>query len=223
MWLLAMEIGSNVAAKGSGVGRLAIFSNWLERISTSPYFYAVIFGVALLDSVFPVVPSETAVILGGIAAGQGKLSLPLVILTGACGAFCGDNIAYQIGARFGGWIERRSNRTEKGRKRLLWAKTQLEKRGGSLLVTARFIPGGRTIVTLASGITSQPLRRFRLFVALASMIWATYASVLGYYFGDRFKDDHNKALLLAFAAAISVTVLLEVVRWVRHRGKPDDH
>jgi membrane-associated protein len=222
MWLLAMN-ALEMASKGAEVGRLAIFSDWLERASTSPWFYAVIFAVALLDSVFPIVPSETAVILGGIAAGQQKLLLPAVILVGAAGAFCGDNIAYGIGSRFGGFIERRSNRTEKGRKRLEWAKTQLQKRGGSLLVTARFIPGGRTIVTLASGITGQPKRRFRLFVALASAIWATYAAVLGFVFGDRFKDDHTKALLLAFACAIGVTVLLEVVRWVRHRGKPDAH
>jgi membrane-associated protein len=219
MWLLAVEM----ASKGAEVGRLAIFSNWLERVSTNPWFYAVIFIVALLDSVFPIVPSETAVILGGIAAGQRKLLIAAVILMGAAGAFCGDNIAYTIGARFDGFIERRSNRTDKGRKRLDWAKTQLHRRGGSLLVTARFIPGGRTIVTLASGITGQPKRRFRLFVVLASTIWATYAAVLGFVFGDRFKDNHNKALLLAFACAIGVTVLLEVVRWVRHRGKPATH
>jgi hypothetical protein len=117
MWLLAIET-LEMASKGAEVGRLAIFSNWLEKASTSPWFYAVIFAVALLDSVFPIVPSETAVILGGIAAGQRKLLLPAVIVMGATGAFCGDNIAYGIGSRFGGFIERRSNRTEKGRKRL---------------------------------------------------------------------------------------------------------
>jgi membrane-associated protein len=219
MWLLAAEL----ASKSAEVGRLSVFTNWLERVSTNPYFYAVIFAVALLDSVVPIVPSETTVILGGIAAGQQKLFLPAVILMGAAGAFTGDNIAYKIGSRFGGFIERRSNKSEKGRKRLEWAKTQLEKRGGSLLLTARFIPGGRTIVTLASGITAQPKRRFRLFVALASVIWATYGATLGFIFGDRFKDNHNKALLLAFGCAIGVTILIEVVRWVRHRGKPEAH
>lgn len=214
MWFLAVDI-----ALKANEGALFSITNWLERVSTSPSFYIVIFVIALLDSILPVVPSETTVILGGIAAGQNKLFLPLVIAMGAAGAFCGDNLSYEIGARFGHVIERRSARNEKTEKRLFWAKTQLEKRGGSLLLTARFIPGGRTLVTLASGITGQPRRRFRVFVALASTIWATYGAVLGYAFGDRFKENHTLALALAFGCAIGVTALIEIVRWVRHRGE----
>lgn len=63
--------------------------DFLESISSSPWFYAAIFAVAFLDSVVPVVPGETTVILGGIAAGQGELSLVLVIVVGAIGAFSG--------------------------------------------------------------------------------------------------------------------------------------
>jgi hypothetical protein len=62
-----------------------LFNN-LEKVSTSQWFYVIIFLIAFLDSVFPVVPSETAVILGGIAAGQGHLNLAAVIFLGATGA-----------------------------------------------------------------------------------------------------------------------------------------
>ena len=220
MLMLAIEMATKSTG---GLAKLGAFSDWLERVSSNPWFYGVIFAVALLDSVVPVVPSETTVILGGIAAGRRDLILPLVIIAGAAGAFAGDNLAYAIGARFSARIEARSNRTEKGRKRLEWARTQLAKRGGSLLITARFIPGGRTIITLASGMTAQPRKRFRMFVGIASLIWATYAAVLGYAFGNRFKNNHNLALLLAFACAISVTILLEVLRWVRHRRNPEAH
>ena len=34
-------------------------------------------------------------------------------------------------------------------------RAQINDRGGLLLITARFIPGGRTAVTIASGITRQ--------------------------------------------------------------------
>ncbi|MCP5032344.1 MAG: DedA family protein, partial [Actinomycetia bacterium] len=54
--------------------------DWLDSFSGSPWFYLVIFVIALLDSVIPVVPSETTVIVGGIAAGQGDLAILLVIL-----------------------------------------------------------------------------------------------------------------------------------------------
>ena len=193
--------------------------DWLESISSSSGFYPVIFAIALLDSVVPVVPSETTVILGGIAAGQQHLSLPLVIGLGATGAAVGDNIAYWLGRRAGGRLQRTLFRSDKAQARLHWAAEQLEKRGGLLLVTARFIPGGRTAITISSGLTEQPYRRFLLFDALACLLWASYAAVLGFIAGDRFKDDHTTAFLVAFGAALSVTALIELVRWLRERRR----
>ena len=75
-------------------------TDWLDDISARWWFIAVIFIIALLDSIVPVVPSESTVIIGGIAAGQGDQLLLLVIVFGAVGAFCGDTIAYLIGRRF---------------------------------------------------------------------------------------------------------------------------
>ncbi len=189
----------------------------LADLSSNPWFYAIIFFIALLDSVIPIVPSETTVILGGIAAGQGELLLALVILCGACGAIAGDSIAYWIGRRAGGWLQRSFFSKPSRQNRLDWARTQLETRGGMLLVTGRFIPGGRTAITLSSGLTKQDYRRFLAFDSLAGVLWATYAGSLGYFFGNRFKDNHTAAFLYAFGAALSVTALIEVIRWFRHR------
>jgi len=40
------------------------FFDWLKETSSSPWFYVVIFTIAVLDSVLPIVPSETLVIIG---------------------------------------------------------------------------------------------------------------------------------------------------------------
>ena len=74
-------------------------TDWLAEFSANWWFLLIIFAVAFLDSVIPIVPSETMVIIGGVAAGQGEQSLLLVIVAGATGAFLGDNTAYLIGAR----------------------------------------------------------------------------------------------------------------------------
>ena len=68
-------------------------SEWLEDFSSRWYFLLIIFVIAYLDSVIPIVPSETMVIVGGVAAGQGNQQLVLVILAGAVGAGLGDNTA----------------------------------------------------------------------------------------------------------------------------------
>jgi membrane protein DedA with SNARE-associated domain len=191
----------------------------LESVSSSPWFYLVIFLIAFADSVFPVVPSETTVILGGIAAGQAHLDLPLVIACGAFGAILGDNVAYSIGRWFSAPIQRWYGRKEKRQKQLAWADRQLRQRGGALLLTARFIPGGRTVVTLSSGITRQRRLRFLCFVVLACIIWASYGAGLGYAFGSAIEDNHTLAFLVAFGTALTITFLIEVARHTLRRGR----
>lgn len=195
--------------------------DWLKEYSASPWFYIIIAVVAFFDSFFPVVPSETMVIIGGVSAGLGQLEWPLVALLAAGGAFLGDNFAYYIGVLFSERVQRRYNKTNKGRQRLKWAQQQIENRGGNLLITARFIPGGRTLVTMSCGITGQSRRWFMKWSAVASTIWAMYATLLGFIGGKSFQDNHTKAFITAFSIAIVVAVFVEVVRHFRKQPQQE--
>jgi len=213
-------------------GAFDVINDLTDRLgdwSANWWFLGVVFGIAFLDSVIPIVPSETTVIVGGVAvataaenAAKGDPSAPyglwLVILAGAAGAFLGDNAAYAIGRGFAPRFERRARRKEKFRRRLEWADAQIGQRGGLLLITARFIPGGRTVLTLSSGITRQPRLWFLRWTAIAAVIWATYAAGLARLVGEGFKDDHTLAFWVAFGTALSINVLIEVVRHLRHRA-----
>jgi membrane-associated protein len=194
----------------------------LQEFSAYWWFPLVVFAVALLDSVFPVVPGETMVIVGGVAAGQGNQSIAIIIAAGAIGAFLGDNLAYFIGRHFSERVEAWADRKPSRRSRLDAADRQIRIRGGLLLITARFIPGGRTILTVSSGLTNQPWGWFAKWIIIAGTIWASYAALLGYFFGQAFEDDHALAFWLAFAAALTLTGLIELVRWLRHRGSDDE-
>jgi membrane protein DedA with SNARE-associated domain len=196
------------------------FTSWLSDIGGEWWFLLLILAIAFFDSVFPIVPSETAVIIGGVAAGQGDQLLPLVILAAATGAFLGDNFAYVIGRRFTPWVRRRAETRPKTAARLEWARRQIRTRGGPLLITARFIPGGRTALTVTSGVTHQSHGWFAGWIGVAAVVWAAYAATLGYVFGTRFKDNHTMAFLLAFGAALGMTLLIELIRYVRHRLSP---
>lgn len=201
-------------------GVISDLTEWLKDISGNWWFLAVVLVISLLDSVVPVVPSETTVIIGGVAAsaaGDGPYPVYLVILAGAIGAFLGDNISYELGHRASHLVRRRAAKKESTARKLKWASDQIEERGGLLLITARFIPGGRTLLTLSCGFTHQSHRWFAGWVAVAVSIWATYASILGYAFGSQFEDDHTLAFLLAFAAALTITVVIELIRYARKR------
>jgi membrane-associated protein len=186
----------------------------LKQFSDSYWFFIIIFTIAALDSVFPIVPSETLVIVGGVSAGAGDLSLALVMGSAFGGAFVGDHMSYFLGRRASHFITRRYERTEKGKRRLESVIHQIHERGGLLLITARFIPGGRTILTLSCGITQQERKWFTGWIIAAAAIWSTYASLLGFIGGKTFEDNHALAFLLAFGLAISVTGLIELARFI---------
>ena len=188
----------------------------LDYVSGSPWTYAVLFAVAFLDAMLPIVPSETAVITAGVVAAQGDLHIPIVLVSAALGAFAGDNVTYLIGRQFGNRAARRLLRGEKGRRALKWAERTLDRRGGLLIVVARFIPGGRIATMLAAGTVEYPWRRrFLPFDALAAVLWACYAGLLGYFGGKAFENSTWKALLVAFAIAGGVALLVELVRRLR--------
>lgn len=197
-------------------------TEWLADFSSNWYFLLIIVLIAYFDSIVPIVPSETLVIIGGVAAGKGDQLLVAVIAAGAVGAFLGDTTAYLLGAQMKGFIERRARSRSKLRNRLDWARQQIRTRGGPLLVTARFIPGGRTALTVTSGITGQDKRWFVGWVAIAVTIWATYAALLGYIGGKTFGDNHTLAFLVAFGAALAMTGIIEVVRKIRGGGDDVD-
>ena len=183
----------------------------------SGWAYAIIFVFAFLDALIPIVPSETAVITAGVVAASGDLSLGLIIAAAATGAFLGDNTAYLIGRRFGGRATERFFTGDKAKHRLGWAEEQLSERGGQLIVVARFIPGGRTAVALSAGTLEYRWRRFIAFDLLATMIWASYSALLGYYGGKTFESFWG--LVLALMTAFALAGGTELVRWLLRRRK----
>ena len=201
---------------------LSDFIGLLEGLTGSPWFLPLVFIIALADAMFPVVPSETAVIVGGVAAGFGQIGLWSVILAAALGAIAGDSLTYELGQRAGEFLRRRS--PGRSLRRFAWAQRALRDRAGLFIVTARFIPGGRTAVTFASGVTRLPRSRFTALVVLAGVLWATYAALLGFVFGRRFEQDHTQAFVWAFGSALALVALAELVRWIlnRRHGEQSD-
>lgn len=199
-----------------------MFSQFIRLVSdASGWAYGIVFLLAALDALLPVVPSETVVITAGVVAATGGLDVALIIAAAACGALTGDNAAFYVGRRFGRRATDRFFRGEKGRKSIGWAESQLAERGGELIAVSRFIPGGRTAVTLSAGTLGFPWRRFVVFDAAAALIWAAYATLLGYFGGKAFEGAAWKGLLLALGIAFALAGATEAVRWyLRRRGGP---
>ena len=189
------------------------FNQISEWVSDSWWSYFVIFGVAVVDAFFPVVPSETTLVIGGTFAASGDLNLLLVILAGAAGAIVGDNISFFIGDTVGEHTVKRWFSSEKAHKRLEWAERTLDERGAYIIILGRFIPGGRTAVTFSAGyLPTFPWRRFIVYDVVAGLIWGTYGALLGYFGGKTFEENPLWGVLLALGIALSLGFVVEIVR-----------
>ena len=189
-----------------------------QLANLATWTYLVIAGVALADAMLPVLPAETLIILGGVLAARGDLSLPLVIVAGGLGAWAGDNITYQIG----GAANRKGKTPEDlhGRfgRLLAWAEAALATRGSSVLIIGRFVPGGRTALAFSAGYVGFPRHRFAGSSFLAAAIWATYSGLIGLFGGTVFERQWWLGLLAGLLVTAVITGLLEVLHKSTGRG-----
>jgi membrane protein DedA with SNARE-associated domain len=173
--------------------------------------YLVIFAMAALDVIIPILPSETVVVLGGVLAWQGRLHLAIVLLVAAAGAMIGDHLSYGIG-RGTERLGRAHRRAATGKIARLqsWASHELDHHGPVVLVVARFIPGGRTASTFVA--------RFTPVTVLACLLWAAFGSALGYLGGTTFHDNTLIATALGVGLGAAVAGIVELVMSRRHKA-----
>jgi membrane-associated protein len=199
--------------------------NFLSSLQVdSPLSYLIAILLPALDAILPLLPSETAVIALGVStAGSADPRIALLVAAAAAGAFLGDNLAYLLGRRFGPWAERRFFSTQKGQASRAWAQRSLARFGVQLIIVCRFIPAGRTAVTLTCGLTGYPRRKFVAGTAVAAVIWALYAFFIGRLGGKAFEEKPWVGFLVAFGGTIVISGLIEGIRriraWARRRGQ----
>ncbi|GAB3411828.1 DedA family protein [Flindersiella endophytica] len=183
----------------------------------SPWFYLVLFTLVYVDAFLPGIPSEGVVVVAGVFAVTGTPELPLVMLVAMVAAFAGDHTSLLIGrlagTRLMRWIPEGSRR----RRTLDWSARQLERRGAQILIIGRYVPGGRTGVTLMAGFVGYPLRSFAPYVAVAAVTWGIYSSLVGYLGGLVFRDHPWRGVAAGIGFGIAVTMVVELVRFIRRR------
>jgi membrane protein DedA with SNARE-associated domain len=189
-----------------------MFESLVDLASGSAWTYALVFALAALDVLAPILPSESLLVAAAALSASGRLDVFLVAGAAAAGALLGDNIAFLCGRLLDTRMRRRLEATPRRRERLEWAEHQLDRRGGTIIVGARFIPGGRTVTMLAAGMLEMPWRRFFVFDLAAAVIWALYGTAIGYFGGTAFEDQPLIGIGVALALALVAGAAIEAGR-----------
>ncbi|MER5210203.1 DedA family protein [Streptomyces sp. NPDC002838] len=140
-----------------------------------------------LEAALPVVgvlmPGQTAVVLGGMFAWHGHVTVEAALLTALAGAVLGNLAGYAVGRR---WQGRLMARMAKNSRHHRWSERALgliERRGGGAVFVGRFTAVLRTLVPTLCGATGMPLRRYLLWSVLSSAVWAPAFVLIGYVMG----------------------------------------
>ena len=181
------------------------------QLSASPWVYAVVFLLTVLDAFFIVVPSETVVVaLGALALSTGSPQLGVLIPVAAVAAIVGDSLTFWLGRAVG--LDRFRWMRRAGVVRVVaWAGRALDERAAAVLLTARFVPFGRVAVNLTAGASGFGYPRFLALTSVAGVCWAGYNAVVGALFGAWFDGNPVLAVVVSVAVALTLGVLVDRV------------
>jgi membrane protein DedA with SNARE-associated domain len=185
-------------------------------------YWALFFGVMLEDFGVPL-PGETLLIAAALLASVGEYNILLVAAVAFAAAVIGDNIGYAIG-RFAGRpiILRVGKYVLITEERLGRLERYFARKGGWIIIIARFIEGLRQLNGIVAGLSHMPWRRFLTFNAVGAALWVAAWASAAYFFGKElgplldWMGSYRWIVLIAVVAALLVAWLL--VHLVRKRA-----
>ena len=140
--------------------------------------YAGIFFLMVLENVFPPIPSELIMGLGGVAVARGSMTFWPLLFVGTLGSTLGNYVWFLAGDRFG-YLRLRPIVARWGRWLTMdWddieRATAFFRRHGPWVVFAmRFSPFMRTMISLPAGLAHMKHGRFLLFTFAGAAVWNT--------------------------------------------------
>jgi len=182
--------------------------------------YVGIFLLMALENIFPPVPSEVIMGLGGIAVAQGRMEMAPLLLWGTAGSTAGNYAWYALGRHFG-YLGLRPT-VERYTRWLTvdWQDVErlhdfFQRHGQWVVFVFRFMPTFRTIVSLPAGMACMPRWRFLLWTSAGAAIWNAILAGAGYYLGTNFRelDRFVGPAAIAIMAVIASVYLWRVVTW----------
>ncbi|HTS89663.1 MAG TPA: VTT domain-containing protein [Gemmatimonadales bacterium] len=197
------------------------FAAWLTELS--PLTVYLIVGLsAFIENLFPPIPSDFLVAVGGFLGQRTAVSPIVVALVAWSGYMAGSSLLYLVARRYG----RRFAGSRWGR-RMLPPQAMMAIERGYLrfgmagVFWGRFLPGFRSFLAPFWGLAGLPPLKGLLPMAVASALWYGGLAWLGLAIGEewqvitRFLGNLNRTL---GAVAVIVAVLLGYWVWRQRKG-----
>ena len=202
-----------------------------QAVSVNPLMgYGAIFAAMFLENLFPPIPSELIMPLGGFLVQQGELQFIPVVLAGLVGTVVGALPWYGIGRlineeRIEHWLGRHGRWIGISPAELARSRRWFNRFGTALVFWGRLVPGIRTLISVPAGIEMMPLAPFLIWTTAGSLIWTLLLTVAGLLLGESYSNVELwiepvskviKVGLVITVVAVAVWLVLRI--WRRRRS-----
>jgi membrane protein DedA with SNARE-associated domain len=187
--------------------------------------YIGIFTAALVETLFPIIPSELIFPLAGYVVQSQNLGIGQAIMfgfIGSLGSTIGAIIIYflslKLGRRvilkIGKYILINENKLQKSE---IW----FQKYGKVAVLLGRLAPGIRELISVPAGLARMNLIHFILFTFIGSFLWSVSLTMIGFYLGDawdEFSQESSKAFhVISIIIAISIIAIIIYKFFIKKR------
>jgi membrane protein DedA with SNARE-associated domain len=216
-----------LAALAAGVVRMPDLEGALTDLSETlgPWTYALVAALAFLETgafVGLVAPGETAIVLGGVVAAQGDVSLPAMILVAWSAAALGDLASLMLGRRLGRrFLIARGPRLGVTAERLARVEAFFDRHGPKAILVGRFVGIVRAVAPFLAGASGMRVRAFLPWSLLGTLVWSSAFTLVGYAFHRSFASAAGTLThgALALAVAAAAALALREHRRARRAGR----
>jgi undecaprenyl-diphosphatase len=181
----------------------------------APVVCAAVFVFALLETAAfagLAVPGETAVVLGGVVAFQGRIPVAAMAAAAVSGAIVGDSIGFYLGRRLGTKVLGGRLGALVGKSRVESTMNRIKAGGIKAVILGRFVGVLRAIMPFAAGSSGMSYARFLVASVIGGTAWGAGFTLLGYLAGNSWRRvEHYVGRASTVLAVVLVTVVVLVV------------
>jgi membrane-associated protein len=171
-------------------------------------------------------PGDSLLVVAGLFAANGKLSLAILLSTLVVAAIVGDTVGYYTGAKIGPRIFSKKESFFFKPGHLQKAHSFYEKYGGKTIVIARFVPFVRTFAPIVAGAAKMPYRDFIFFNVLGGFLWVFSMILSGYFLGSLLKsklginlDEHIEWVVIVVVTLSLIPPVIEYLKSRREKAR----
>ena len=155
--------------------------------------YSAILFAMFLENLFPPIPSELIMPLGGFYVQQGQLHFLPVVLAGLIGTVLGAFPWYGLGRlvneeRIELWLRLHGRWIGISPEELKRSRIWFARYGRALVFWGRLVPGIRTLISVPAGIELMPLFPFLIWTTAGSLIWTLLLTIAGIGLGEGYSN-----------------------------------